>query len=181
MPEAVRISRYANPRYSQCYRCRNNPRKSYSRVFPRSLNPPARNVTYPLKPAPRSRQLRKPVGRRPRKRRSNDPDYYASAGIPISRMNGKRLGSEPENESGQVYRCPAWAQAVDKRDLDYVFHHELQRHEPLSYILHFPTMPTSPCRSANRQNTRSPSARFRSIPLPEALHSESRTGCPRNA
>jgi hypothetical protein len=35
------------------------------------------------------------------------------------------------NEAEHFYRCPQCGQAVDKRDLGQVFHHEVEGHEPL--------------------------------------------------
>jgi hypothetical protein len=44
---------------------------------------------------------------------------------------GKRVGGEPESESEHFYICEACGQAVDKRDLHAVLHHEAEGHEPL--------------------------------------------------
>jgi len=52
-------------------------------------------------------------------------------GIVIGRMNGKRVGGEPENEADHFYQCPSCGQLVDKRDLGEVMHHEIADHEPL--------------------------------------------------
>jgi len=42
---------------------------------------------------------------------------------------GIREGGEPENESDHFYICAECGQAVDKRDLGQVFHHEGKGHE----------------------------------------------------
>jgi len=46
-------------------------------------------------------------------------------------IRGRRLGGEPADEREHFYTCAACGQAVDKRDLAAVFHHEDQGHEPL--------------------------------------------------
>jgi hypothetical protein len=38
---------------------------------------------------------------------------------------------EPENEADHFYVCKACGQAVDKRRLGDVFHHEEEGHEPI--------------------------------------------------
>lgn len=43
---------------------------------------------------------------------------------------GHREGSEPVDEAEHFYLCHACGQAVDKRDLGQVFHHEDVGHEP---------------------------------------------------
>ena len=43
----------------------------------------------------------------------------------------QRPGGEPTDEAAHFYVCKACGQAVDKRQLGDVFHHELPRHEPL--------------------------------------------------
>lgn len=42
-----------------------------------------------------------------------------------------RVGGDPANEVEHFYICLACGQAVDKRDLGEVFHHEMPGHEPL--------------------------------------------------
>lgn len=54
------------------------------------------------------------------------PDRREPNAIP-----GKRIGGEPEDESEHFYTCKKCGQAVDKRRLGDVFHHEEQGHEPL--------------------------------------------------
>jgi hypothetical protein len=44
---------------------------------------------------------------------------------------GKRIGGEPANEAEHFYECAACGQAVDKRQLGDVFHHEEPGHKPL--------------------------------------------------
>lgn len=44
---------------------------------------------------------------------------------------GTRIGGEPASEAEHFYVCKASGQAVDKRDLGQVFHHELGDHKPL--------------------------------------------------
>jgi len=39
---------------------------------------------------------------------------------------------EPSDEADHFYVCVSCGQAVDKRDLGQVFHHENNGHEPLS-------------------------------------------------
>lgn len=51
--------------------------------------------------------------------------------VMVSRMNGKRVGGEQQNEADHFYKCPARGQAMGMRDLGEVFHHELPGHEPL--------------------------------------------------
>ena len=44
---------------------------------------------------------------------------------------GSREGGDPENEEDNFYTCNECGQAVDKRDLGQVFHHEDKGHEPI--------------------------------------------------
>jgi hypothetical protein len=44
---------------------------------------------------------------------------------------GERVGGAPASEAAHFYVCPECGQAVDKRDLGQVFHHEQVGHEPL--------------------------------------------------
>ena len=44
---------------------------------------------------------------------------------------GKRVGGDPENEAQHFYVCAACGQAVDRRSLFQVFHHEEPGHEPI--------------------------------------------------
>jgi hypothetical protein len=46
-------------------------------------------------------------------------------------IRGKRVGGEPDNEAEHFYVCDACGQAVDRRDLFAVLHHEIEGHEPL--------------------------------------------------
>jgi hypothetical protein len=46
-------------------------------------------------------------------------------------IRGKRVGGEPADEAEHFFTCAACGQAVDKRDLFAVLHHELEGHEPL--------------------------------------------------
>lgn len=42
-----------------------------------------------------------------------------------------REDGEPIDEARHFFRCPTCGQAVDKRDLGQVFHHEVRGHLPL--------------------------------------------------
>lgn len=42
-----------------------------------------------------------------------------------------RSGGEPVDELAHYYRCGRCGQAVDKRDLGAVFHHEAATHKPI--------------------------------------------------
>jgi hypothetical protein len=44
---------------------------------------------------------------------------------------GTRVGGEPANEADHFFVCKACGQAVDRRDLGQVFHHEEDDHKPL--------------------------------------------------
>jgi hypothetical protein len=44
---------------------------------------------------------------------------------------GYRMGGDPATESEHFYTCKKCDQAVDKRDLGQVFHHEKPNHQPL--------------------------------------------------
>lgn len=44
---------------------------------------------------------------------------------------GHRVGGEPADEAEHFHVCRACGQAVDRRDLGQVFHHEVDGHEPL--------------------------------------------------
>ena len=44
---------------------------------------------------------------------------------------GKGFEGEPKDECEHFYACKACGQAVDKRDLGQVLHHETPGHEPL--------------------------------------------------
>lgn len=44
-------------------------------------------------------------------------------------ITGKRIGGDPEDEADHFYICASCGQAVDKRDLGQVFHHEEEGHE----------------------------------------------------
>jgi hypothetical protein len=46
-------------------------------------------------------------------------------------IRGRRIGGEPTNEAENFYVCKACGQAVDKRDLFAVLHHEVEGHEAL--------------------------------------------------
>jgi hypothetical protein len=46
-------------------------------------------------------------------------------------VRGKQIGGEPADESEHFYVCKACGQAVDKRDLFAVLHHEAEGHKPL--------------------------------------------------
>jgi len=46
-------------------------------------------------------------------------------------IRGHRLGAEPADEREHFYTCAVCGQAVDKRDLHAVLHHEQPEHEPL--------------------------------------------------
>jgi hypothetical protein len=48
---------------------------------------------------------------------------------PASGIVGKRVGGKPVNEVDHFFVCPRCGQAVDKRDLGQVFHHEEPGHE----------------------------------------------------
>jgi hypothetical protein len=52
-------------------------------------------------------------------------------GIPIRRMNGKRLEVSEKMRPITSTNSPAVAKWWDKRDLGEVFYHELPGHEPL--------------------------------------------------
>jgi hypothetical protein len=50
----------------------------------------------------------------------------------LGRFIGERLdGDPPAGEIGHFYLCKACQQAVDRRDLGAVFHHEIPGHQPL--------------------------------------------------
>jgi hypothetical protein len=51
---------------------------------------------------------------------------------PASGIVGERVGDAPASEVDHFYRCPHCGQAVDKRDLGQVFHHEQPGHERLT-------------------------------------------------
>ena len=51
-------------------------------------------------------------------------------GVPIDQDTGKPIELE---EHEHFYVCAACGQAVDKRDLGQVFHHEDAGHEPLQF------------------------------------------------
>ena len=44
---------------------------------------------------------------------------------------GRRVGGEPADEAEHFMACPVCGQAIDKRDLGQVFHHDDPDHEPL--------------------------------------------------
>jgi hypothetical protein len=46
-------------------------------------------------------------------------------------IRGRLVGPEPADEAEHFYVCEACGQAVDRRDLAAVFHHEEPGHEPL--------------------------------------------------
>lgn len=46
---------------------------------------------------------------------------------------GRREGGDPEDERENFYICAKCKQAVDKRDLGQVFHHEESGHEPIDF------------------------------------------------
>jgi hypothetical protein len=50
----------------------------------------------------------------------------------LSPYVGERLAGEPKTPAGHLYTCKACGQAVDKRDLAAVFHHEEPSHQPLA-------------------------------------------------
>jgi hypothetical protein len=45
---------------------------------------------------------------------------------------GERVGGPPADEREHFYVCQEWGQAVDKRDLGQVLHHERSGHERLA-------------------------------------------------
>jgi hypothetical protein len=50
----------------------------------------------------------------------------------MNALRSERSGGEPENEAMHFYICKASGQAVDKRRLGDVFHHEEPGHEPIA-------------------------------------------------
>jgi hypothetical protein len=46
-------------------------------------------------------------------------------------IRGRPIGGEPENEADHFYTCAYCGQAVDRRKLFQVLHHEQAEHEPL--------------------------------------------------
>lgn len=49
----------------------------------------------------------------------------------LNALRSQRMAGEPEDESVHFYVCKACGQAVDKRKLGDVFHHEEAGHEPI--------------------------------------------------
>ena len=49
----------------------------------------------------------------------------------LNALKSARIGGEPVEEAQHFYTCKACGQAVDKRRLGDVFHHEDPGHEPL--------------------------------------------------
>jgi len=45
-------------------------------------------------------------------------------------ITGRIVGDEPDNEADHFYICAECGQAIDKRDLGQVFHHEEPGHDP---------------------------------------------------
>jgi hypothetical protein len=56
----------------------------------------------------------------------------AARKIKPGQIIGYRMGGEPATESEHFYTCNRCGQAVDKRDLGQVFHHEVPNHQPLA-------------------------------------------------
>lgn len=56
----------------------------------------------------------------------------AAMKIKPGQIIGYRVGCEPTDEFEHFYTCKKCGQAVDKRDLGQVFHHELPNHQPIS-------------------------------------------------
>lgn len=46
-------------------------------------------------------------------------------------IKGVRQGGEPDNEADHFYTCACCGQAVDKRNFNEVFHHEILNHKPM--------------------------------------------------
>ena len=49
----------------------------------------------------------------------------------LNALRSERMAGEPEDERVHFYVCKACGQAVDKRNLGDVFHHEEAGHSPL--------------------------------------------------
>lgn len=49
----------------------------------------------------------------------------------LNALPSRREGGEPANEAEHFYVCKACGQAVDKRKLGDVFHHEEAGHKPI--------------------------------------------------
>lgn len=47
----------------------------------------------------------------------------------LNQLRSARIGGEPIDEAAHFYTCKACGQAVDKRRLGDVFHHEIKGHE----------------------------------------------------
>ena len=64
---------------------------------------------------------------------SNEADWKALVARRdnLKGIRGKPIGGEPADEAEHFYACPVCGQAVDKRDLFAVLHHEQEEHEPL--------------------------------------------------
>jgi len=60
-----------------------------------------------------------------------DPDRDELNAIRSSKGGPRGLEPEPENEAEHFYVCKACGQAVDRRRLGDVFHHEERGHEPI--------------------------------------------------
>lgn len=56
----------------------------------------------------------------------------AALKIKHGQIIGYRMGGEHAGESEHFYTCKKCGQAVDKRDLGQVFHHEAPNHQPLA-------------------------------------------------
>jgi hypothetical protein len=56
---------------------------------------------------------------------------HGIAPVKPGKIIGERMDVIPKDEKQHFYVCPSCGQAVDKRDLGQVFHHEIRRHESL--------------------------------------------------
>jgi hypothetical protein len=59
------------------------------------------------------------------------PPFVRRTNNPASGIVGERGGGAPADERQNFYVCPQCGQAVDKRDLGQVLHHEQAGHDPL--------------------------------------------------
>jgi hypothetical protein len=59
------------------------------------------------------------------------PDCDYSNREDLNALRSERMAGEPEDESVHFYVCKACGQAVGKRNLGDVFHHEEKGHEPI--------------------------------------------------
>lgn len=51
----------------------------------------------------------------------------------VKLVNGEYVPDIPEDEMDNFFTCNSCGQAVDKRDLGQVFHHEMPCHEPIDF------------------------------------------------